>query len=201
VTARRIARRVFGFADDCLVLAIVANLIGYKGHADLLDALAFAHSRLAVDWRLLAVGRDDGEGARLRQRAEALGIAPHIWWAGERQDVAQFFAAADIVVVASHEEGFSNSLIEAMAHGLPVVATAVGGNLDAVVAGETGLVVPSRAPAAMADAIVALAAESALRAGMGDAGRQRAAAEFGLDACVAGYLALYRKLLKIDISQ
>jgi len=193
--ARRIARRVFGFANDCVAMAIVANLIGYKGHIDLLAALARAKSRLPADWRLLVVGRDDGEGRALRRGAQERGIATNIVWTGERQDVAQFFAAADIILLASHEEGFSNSLIEAMAHGLPVIATAVGGNLDAVVPGETGLLVPPRAPTAMAEAIAALAGDAALRSRMGEAGRRRVEAEFSLDACVRLYVDLYRRLM------
>jgi glycosyltransferase involved in cell wall biosynthesis len=82
-------------------------------------------------------------------------------------------------------------VIEAMARGLPVIATAVGGNLDAVVDGKTGLLVPARAPQAFADAVVALAADAALRSRLGEAGRQRTENLFSLDACVKRYLNLY----------
>jgi glycosyltransferase involved in cell wall biosynthesis len=192
--ARLTARQRFGVAPDALLLAIVANLIGYKGHGDLLEALARAGPKLPAGWRLLVAGRDDGEGATLRMRAAALGLAGNVIFAGERPDADAVYAAADIFVLASHEEGFSNSLLEAMAHGLPVVATAVGGNLDAVVAGETGLLVPVHTPAAMAAAIVELAIAPGLRTQLGEAARRRIERLFSLDACVAGYANLYRGL-------
>ncbi|MCV5649166.1 glycosyltransferase, partial [Escherichia coli] len=80
----------------------------------------------------------------LRLQAERLGIADRILWLGERRDVEAILPAADIALLVSHQEGFSNALIEAMGQGLPTIATAVGGNLDAVVDGETGLLTPPR---------------------------------------------------------
>lgn len=194
---RAFARREFALSPDTLALVTVANLISYKGHDDLLQALALAQPKLPRDWRLLAAGRDDGVGAALRQRAAALGLHEHVHWLGERPDVTALLAAADIAVLASHQEGFSNSLIEAMAAGLPVVATAVGGNSDAVVPGQTGLLVPPREPAALSEAIVALAADATLRGRLGTQARQRAAAHFSMEACMQRYANLYRGAARI----
>jgi glycosyltransferase involved in cell wall biosynthesis len=189
---RQTARQCLNVSPEGLLIAIVANLINYKGHGDLLDALALANPKLSPDWRLFVAGRDDGAGPALHRRAASLGIAEHIIWAGERRDLDTIYAAADLFVLASHEEGFSNSLIEAMIHGLPVIATAVGGNLDAVVSGETGLLVPVRRPEALAEAIVQLASQPDVRARLGAAARERAMRLFSLDTCVERYVRLYR---------
>ncbi len=190
--ARAQSRRSLGLSDDCFVLTIIANLIGYKGHEDLLQGLALVRDRLPPGWRLLIVGRDDGSGASLKKQASALGLADNILWIGEHLSIDHFFNAADVALLCSHEEGFSNSLIEAMGFGLPVIATAVGGNLDAVIPGETGLLVPAKAPAALAAAIVNLAADPELRSRLGAAAKRRVENLFSLDACVQRYVNLYR---------
>ncbi|MCA3265859.1 MAG: glycosyltransferase [Azospirillum sp.] len=176
-----------------LELICVANLIPYKGHTDLIDALASADKALG-DWRLAIVGRDDGVGAALRARAAAAGIAARIDFLGPRDDVPELMAGAQLAVLASHTEGFPNAVIEAMAAGLPVVATAVGGIPEAVIHGQTGLLVPPRAPDALAAALVELAREPERRAAMGAAGAARAEAEFSAEHCAAAYAALYGAL-------
>jgi glycosyltransferase involved in cell wall biosynthesis len=187
------ARPGLGVTADTLVLLIVANLIAYKGHADLLAALAQASADLPR-WCLLCVGRDDGVGVVLQRSADALGIGSRVRLLGSRRDVPELMKAADIVVLASHEEGFPNAVIEAMAAGRPVIGTRVGGVAEAIVDGETGIVVPPHHPAELARAVVRLAGDPALRTRLGAAGRARARSEFGLDACVARYAALYREI-------
>lgn len=194
---RGAVRRALGLSDDAFVMVIVANLIGYKGHADLIDALSHAVLQLPRDWRLLVVGRDGGIGPSLVTRCGAAGLAANVVWLGERTDAASLMGASDLAVVASHEEGFSNSLIEAMGCGLPMVATAVGGNIDAVVDGVTGLLVPARDPHRMAEAILALAGAPDRRITMGAAARLRATTQFSLDACVTRYERLYRGLKSV----
>lgn len=178
---RKAARWRLGIGDDALVLAIAANLIPYKGHADLLAALGLAQASLPPDWRLLIVGRDDGLGASLRSQAQSLGMAEHILWLGERRDVPDLLRLADIGLNVSHEEGFSNAVIEGLAAGLPMLVTDVGGNAEAVPDGVAGLVVPSKSPEALARALVRLASEPALRTTMGETARARAASLYGLE--------------------
>ena len=190
-------RRALGLGGDAFVMAIVANLIGYKGHADLIEALAIARPNLPPSWRLLVVGRDDGIGAPLQEQARSLGLGDHILWLGERTDALGLLGIADLGVVASHEEGFSNSLIEAMSFGVPIVATAVGGNLDAIVNDQSGTLVPVRDPRAMAAAVVALAGDAALRQRLGTGARQRVEALFTLERCVSRYENLYRGLSRV----
>jgi glycosyltransferase involved in cell wall biosynthesis len=192
---RAATRAALGLAPDTLAIVVVANLIAYKGHADLLAALAAARARLPGSWVLLCVGRDDGIGADLAARAEAAGLAAQVRFLGQRDDVPDLLAASDIAVSASHEEGSSNAVLEAMAAGLGVVATDAGGNAEAIRPGIDGLLVPPRDPAALGAALVALAGDAGLRARLGDAARARATRDFSLTACVDRYAALYRGLL------
>ena len=96
-------------------------------------------------------------------------------------------ANADLGLLTSHQEGFSNALLELMAAGLPVVATDVGGNREAVVDGETGVLVPPRSSSLLAEAIVDLAGDPGARNRFGAAGRRRVSHEFSLQTCVEHY--------------
>jgi len=194
--ARAAHRRAVGIPADAFVIATIANLIPYKGHSDLLAGLGAVRARLTGSWRLMLIGRDEGIGARLKRQAGELGIAGNILWLGERADAQDLIAAADIGVLPSHQEGFSNSLIEKMAYGLPVVATRIGGNIDAVADGATGRLVPVADPAALGEAIAALYEDAGLRARMGAAARLRVERLFSLEACVRRYLNLYRGLVQ-----
>ncbi len=192
------ARGALGIAADALVLVVVANLIAYKGHADLLDALGAIRGDLPDGWRLVCVGRDEGLGAGLAARARGLGIDGNVRFVGERADVPALLLGADIGVLCSHEEGFANAVLEGMAAGLPMVVTGVGGNPEAVVDGVTGLVVPARDPRALGRAVLALARDPARRAAMGEAGRRRAEDSFSVDSCVDRYERLYAALTAGD---
>jgi glycosyltransferase involved in cell wall biosynthesis len=192
---RDAARRKLGLAPDALVLAIVANLICYKGHADLIAALGSIGPCLSPGWRLLVVGRDDGLGQALKAQAETAGIAANILWLGERRDVPDLLRLADIGLNTSHEEGFSNAVIEGLAAGLPMIVTDVGGNAEAVADGESGLVVPLRSPIALAEALTRLVADPAVRERMGVRARERAVRHFSLESCVSHYRAAYGALL------
>jgi glycosyltransferase involved in cell wall biosynthesis len=185
-----------GFSANGVLIVIVANLLPYKGHLDLVEALVSVRDRLPADWTLLCVGRNDGLQGDIEMRAQEGGIAGRVRYAGERADVRPLLAASDIYVSASHEEGFSNSVLEAMSAGLPVIATRVGGTPDAVLDGVTGLLVPVRDAVAMGDAIVRLSGDPALRADMGVAGRRRVEADFGIDGCVDAYDAIYQGLTR-----
>jgi len=188
------ARTRLGVPAEALVMIIVANLIPYKGHADLLDALSLAAPRLPQGWRLLVVGRDDGIGDNLRAQAQRAGLQDNIVFLGARDDVPSLLAATDIDILCSHEEGFANAVLEGMAAGLPMIVTRVGGNAEAARDGETGLVVEPRDPASLAAAIVRLAGDPALRGRMGAAGRRRVHEEFDVDRFVRSHAALYAAL-------
>jgi len=188
-------RKTLNIPSSTLVLVMVANLIFYKGHRDVLQGIALAQKQLQEKWIALFVGRDDGIGSSLQSLAEALRINENVRWLGQSDKVSEILLASDIGILCSHEEGFSNTILENMAAGLPMVVTDVGGNCEAVIDGNTGLVVPPHSPQAIGKAIVKLAQNSELRQQMGMAGKERIKSEFALSKCVKKYGQLYKALL------
>ncbi len=194
--SRAASRRALGIDDATFVMAIVANLIPYKGHQDLLTALGGIRERLPASWRLVCVGRDQEQiQNRLCAKAERLQIAENVHFLGERWDVPDLLAAADLGLLCSHEEGFPNVILEYMAAGLAVVATDVGGTSEALVARQTGLLVPARDPQALGRAILEMAADRVRAGSMGQAGRRVVEQRFSLERCVTQYRALYDALI------
>ena len=186
-------------SDQPVALITVANLIAYKGHGDLIDALAGIADSLPPKWSILFVGHDQGIGTRLMKQVRILGLEENVKFLGSRSDVVSLLAAADIGVLCSHEEGFSNSILEGMAAGLPMIVTDVGGNAEAVIHGVTGLVVPPRNAKALGAAILELALDADLRRAMGEAGRERVEKCFGIDRCVTNYARLYAGLVRGEL--
>ena len=197
VIDRHSARRQLNISQDALVLTSLANLHTYKGHHDLIEALGQARSKLPADWTLLVVGGDRGGNLkRLERLILARGLTGHVRFLGQRLDILAVLPAGDIHVSASHHEGFPNNILEAMFAGLPVVATAVGGVPDQIADGESGLLVPSRAPGALCEAIVELAHAPDRRALMGRNGRQRVERKFTIGRSVAAFEQIYEELAR-----
>ena len=144
--------------------------------------------------RLVMVG-DGPLRAEAQVILDAAGVASLSWLPGERADVPDVMRALDCFVLPSLAEGISNTILEAMATGLPVLATDVGGNAELVVKGETGDMVPAGDVEALANGLVQMAMDPARAKAMGQAGRQRAVARFSLPAMVSAYQALYDRLL------
>ena len=192
---RPAVRAALGVEPSATVIATLANLISYKGHADLLTGLAQSKDRLPQPWRLLCIGRDGGALVALQAQAADLGLAANILWLGQRRDIADLLRASDIGVLASHQEGFSNAVIECMAAGLPMVVSNAGGNPEAVQHGTTGLVVPAHQPGLLGQAIAQLVSDRPMAQAMGKRARQRAETRFSLTACLDTYEQLYRSLL------
>jgi len=195
---RERVRQLLDIPKDALVIAVIANLVSYKGHRDLLDALALVKEQMPKPWLVLAIGRDDGMGAELKRHAAALNLAANVRWLGEQPAADHLLAAADIFILPSHQEGFSNALLEAIAANLAVIATAVGGNLDAIVDNESGILVPRRDPSALAVAIARFASDPEIRRRYGDAARRRVEQRFALERCVERYETLYRAMSEPD---
>lgn len=124
-------RDELGLSKSDVALVMVANLIPYKGHIDLIEAFA----RIAPGdprLKLFLIGQDRGVAKDLISRAAQLGVTDRINLLGSRDDVPRLLSAMDLGVLSSHEEGFSNALLEKLAAGLPVVATDAGGNREAL---------------------------------------------------------------------
>lgn len=156
-------------------------------------ALAIAPA-LAGRLRLVLVG-DGPLRAECRQLLAAAGVGELAWLPGERNDIADVMRSLDCFVLPSLAEGISNTILEAMASALPVIATDVGGNADLVVAGETGAIVPMADDEALAQTIVQLASAPAEASRMGRAGRLRIEQNFSMQAMVAAYAGTYDRLL------
>ena len=144
--------------------------------------------------RLVMVGDGPLRDQVLAILAEA-GVADLAWLPGERSDIPAILRGLDCFVLPSLGEGISNTILEAMASGLPVIATDVGGNGELVDAGRTGELVPPADPQALARQIVRLAEDRDLARRMGRAGRVAVEQRFSLDAMVGAYQALYDRLL------
>jgi len=182
-----------GVGADEVVLLSIAALVRRKGLDVLLDALAaLAHRGLRP--RLWVAG-DGPERASLAAQAERLGLGGQVDWLGQRDDVGDLFAAADVFVLPSRAEGLGVAALEAMAAGRAVVASAVGGLADAVVDGRTGLLVPPGDAVALGAALERVLHEPALRAALGAAGPARVAEGFLAEQMVEAYERLYRDVL------
>ncbi|MDA7766416.1 glycosyltransferase [Alphaproteobacteria bacterium] len=196
VPDRNATRFKLKIKNDALVLIIVANLFPYKGHMDLVKAVSGIATQMFEGWRLLIVGRDEGELAALRNTVKVAGMCNNVVFLGERLDVFGLMAASDIGLLCSHEEGFSNAIIEYMAHELPVIATDVGGNREAVINNQTGLIVPPKSPVELGQAILKLARNKHVRQKMGKAGKTSVKKHFTLESCVDKYSQFYNGLVK-----
>lgn len=175
----------------------VGRLQPVKNQQLLAQAFARALSKapeLRSTMRLVIVGEGPALGD-IRAVLDGAGIADLAWIPGARNDVADILRMLDVFVLPSLAEGISNTILEAMATGLPVVATDVGGNAELVDHGLTGVVVPSGDVDAMADALVSYATSRRAAREAGRDGRQRAERLYGLDTMVAHYEAMYERML------
>lgn len=189
VSARAELRARYGLDERAFVIGAVARLRPQKGVTHLVQAMATVAARFP-DARALIVG--DGElRADLEAQASALGIADRFRFVGHQTDVVAHLAAMDLFVLPSLYEGMPLAVLEAMAAGLPVVATAVDGTPEAVIDGETGYLVPAGDTPALAAAIVRVLDDRSAAARMGERGGQRSTS-FGVDVFVERVEALYR---------
>lgn len=172
-------------------ICVVARLEAPKDHETLFQALAALTDR---PWNLELVGDGPREG-KLRALAKSLNLEGRIAWCGYLPSPADVLARSQIFVLASRSEAFPRSILEAMRAGLPVVASDVGGVSEAVSAGETGLLVPSGDPEALAVALGELLENAALRQRMGAAARQSFNSRFRLERMAAETGALYEEVV------
>lgn len=189
-------REELSIGDDELVAGTVGRLIERKGHAELLTAWAQVQSQVP-NARLLIVG-DGKQASALQSRAETLGCADSVEFLGRRDDVPELLAAMDVFAFPSHFEGLPGAVIEAMAAGLPIVATPVDGTAELIDDYETGLFVPVEDPDAIAWATIRLLESPSLRESLGDRAQQRAFEGFSTDVMVGKFEALYERLLRSD---
>jgi glycosyltransferase involved in cell wall biosynthesis len=196
---RAALRREFGLtAESGPLVIMIGRLVREKGYFEFMQALG----RLKADFptmRALVVGDalksdHDDSAAAIRAEAHAQGLDQTVIFAGLRPDVPQLLALADIFCLPSWREGMPRSLIEAMAAGLPVVATNIRGCREEVVDGHTGVLVPVRDAVGLAQGLRPLLADPALRRRMGEAGRQRAIEKFDEARVIERQMHVMKKL-------
>jgi sugar transferase (PEP-CTERM/EpsH1 system associated) len=188
---KAMAKAALGIAPDRLVIGTVGRTVPVKDHPTFLRALArLQGAGLAFAAVIAGSGPAFEETRRL---AEALDVRD-VQLLGNRNDVPGILNALDIFVLSSRSEGLSNTIQEAMASGLPVVATHVGGADELVVDGETGVLTPAGDDQAMANALMALARDEHKRASFSRAGAERARSEFGIERMFRDYERMYLTL-------
>jgi sugar transferase (PEP-CTERM/EpsH1 system associated) len=185
------AQHGYGAAD--VVFGSVGRLTPVKDHRTLVEAFQTVATRHPHS-RLILVG-DGSERSALEEQVRRHGLADSVRLVGQRDDVAQWLGIMDVFVLPSLGEGMSNALLEAMAVGLPVVATAVGGTPEIVDHGVSGLLVPAATPDALAGAMLSYRRNDHVRVAHGAAGRERAEKHFPLMQMIEGYVDVYRHAL------
>jgi sugar transferase (PEP-CTERM/EpsH1 system associated) len=186
-------RAAVGNEGAGVTVGTVGRLDPVKNQAHLLDAFASLRPRLP-GLRLTVVG-DGPERASLEARSKSLGVAGDVTFTGARSDTPDLMRGFDVFVLPSINEGISNTILEAMATGLPVVAGRVGGNPELVLDSVTGRLYGPADPGGLEQALSPYLTDSSLRQAHGAAGRARVVQNFSLDAMVERYLALYDELM------
>jgi len=188
-----------GFADgQSVVFGTVGRMHGVKDQTNLCQAfirLCEKAPERRTHMRLVLIG-DGPLRATCQDLLGEAELADQAWLPGSRNDIPQIMRSLDVFVLPSQAEGISNTILEAMACALPVIATDVGGNAELVVDGDTGALVPARDPAALADCMTGYAADATLRDRQGRAARQRILDEFSMQKMMSAYQNVYEQLME-----
>jgi len=186
------------FTEHSFVIGSVGRMAEVKNYPSLVQAFLMllkkepsARERL----RLLIVGEGSTRHRCMEMLREA-GAQALAWLPGERSDIPEMMQAMDLFVLPSLGEGISNTILEAMSTGLPVIATQVGGNVELIQEGLTGLLIPPAEPAAISDAILKYYENPELLVRHGQAARRHIESNFSMEAMTASYLRVYDKALR-----
>ena len=186
-------RKSEGLPENAVLAVCVSNFFAYKGHEELIRAAAIIkkdHPELLY----LLIGRDAGNMAASQKLAAELGVEDKLRFLGVKDNPADYMRASDLFIHPSRQEGFSNSILEAMAAGLPIAACDVGGNAEAVTDRITGRLAPKENAPVLAEAISYVLKDPSGMRHMGEAGRARAEDLFSIKRMVSGVEELYERL-------
>ena len=185
-------RKEFSFAPDDYLVGIVAHLADHKGHKYLVDATKILKDK-APKIKIIIVG----EGPllmELTRQAKEIHVEDMVFFLGFREDVPKILSSLDLFVLSSYLEGMGSSIMDAMAHKLPVVATNAGGIPEVVIDGKTGLLVPPRRPEALAEAILKLYRDPSLSLHFGQLGCEVVHQNFSAESMANKILGIYERL-------
>lgn len=189
--SRRDRRKLHpSLGPEAKLIVNVANMhSAIKGHADLIEAARTVCASVPQA-KFVLVG-DGEQRPRLQEQVRKAGLGEFFLFLGQRKDIPEVFSCCDLFVLASHAEGLPNALLEAMAAGLPVVATGVGGVPEIIEDGISGLLVPPGNQTALAEAVLRALQDSRLRARLARAGQERVRKHFSLDRLLEDLNHLY----------
>lgn len=188
---RDFLRREFSFAPDDFLVGIVAALEDHKGHTYLIQASKILKAQ-APKIKIVVVGKGSLR-IELNRQVHDLGVEDIVYFLGFREDVPRILASFDLFVLSSHLEGMGSSLLDAMASRLPIVATRTGGIPEVVIDGETGLLVPPRDPAALAQAILTLYHDREMAGRLAERGFEVVHEKFSAEAMAWRVIDLYEQ--------
>jgi glycosyltransferase involved in cell wall biosynthesis len=187
-------RQALGLLTGGQVVGIMARLFPVKRHDIFLQAAALVNQ--AIPETRFAIVGDGPWRSYLEALSQKLGLESKVAFLGEQREVGPYLAAFDVAALTSETEGCSNSVLEAMAVGKPVVATDVGGNRELIDNGETGFLVPFGDPKALSEAIIRLLRDPVLARMIGERAKERTIHRFSLENMVNQYESLYETALK-----
>jgi glycosyltransferase involved in cell wall biosynthesis len=186
-------RRRLGVPEDAFVVGNIAALVGHKDHRTLLEACRIVRDAVPETW-LVIVGKGPLRD-RIASKARKMKMADQMVMTGFRRDIPQLIRLFDVFALSSSEEGLCSTLLEVAAGGCPIVATDAGGVREAVLPDQTGLIVPTRCPRALARGIIELRENTEKGRHFAERGRRRVRRDFNPDVLTRKTLVVYRRVL------
>lgn len=202
VTIKRQLKNRLSLPQTSLIIGVVANVRPVKGYETFIRAMKVIYQYYPKLY-VLIIGDTSGNREYYQNLLKLMGreMLPRVRFMNGVSNPQHLLDAVDIAVLPSNSEGFSNTLLEYMAAGKPIVSTGVGGNAEAVTHQETGLLVSPKEPAAMAKEIVRLIEDPCFARSLGKAAQKRALQQFSLDTMTNGYMELYHQALAGSLKQ
>lgn len=187
-------RLKMGIDETKIVIIVIANIYKYKGYDEIIEAVELLPSQLRRQVILLSLGEDRGYKKSINKKLQMAEIESDIRFIGSVNDVTPFLAAADIGLLASHEEGFSNAILDYMSASLPVIATNVGGNMEAIQHERSGFIIEPQDSQDLTDKLQYLCCNKDVRISMGAQARIDVENMYTVEKCVISYQKIYNHL-------
>ncbi len=196
IIIRKKTRDKFNLKDEEIVILCIANFFRYKGQNDIIEAINLKKEIFLNSFKVIFVGKDYGRLELLKKKVTDYGLQKNFIYLNEKTDVKKIFPASDIAILASHEEGFSNFVLESMSSGLAMIASRVGGNEEAIVHGQSGLLFEPKNVEELSNNIEKLINNHDLLRKLSVNGKKSINKLFSLKKTVTSYEDLYLSMIK-----